>query len=118
MLVRRISDAHDMTFGNGFGNFAYDAEAVAQSVHTRLLLIQDEWFLDVDAGVPYLQSIMVKPANLSLAEALIKKSILETDGVDSIESFSMLFNQDTRRMVVTAGVKTQFDDLTQIKVVL
>lgn len=107
-----------MTFGNGFGDFAYDAEAVAQAVHTRLLLIKDEWFLDTDAGVPYLQSIMVKPANLAIAESLIKKTILETNGVESIESFSVLFNSETRRMEILAEVKTPFDDLTDIKVVI
>ena len=118
MLVRRITDTHDMTFGQGFGNFAYDAEAVAQAVHTRLLLIAEEWFLDVEAGVPYLQSIMVKPTNLSMAEALIKKTILETNGVVSIVSLSVLFNATTRRMDIKAVVQTQFNDLTQIKAVL
>ena len=118
MIVRRLSATHDMQFGHGWGDIAVDAEARAQCVRTRLLLCQEEWFLDTDAGVPYLQSIMVKPANLPLAESLIKTTILETPGVDSITSFEMLFDTATRQITVNVTVKTLFDDLTTIRVTI
>lgn len=116
MIVRRLDDAHDMTFGQGIANMAQDAESVAQRVKTRLLLLLNEWFLDTDAGVPYLQDVAVKPANLPLAEAVIKQTILDTDGVQEVRSFSMALDPNTRRLTIQAKVTTIYDSLADIKV--
>ena len=116
MLVRRLDEGHDMTFGQGFANYAQDDEATAQAVKTRLLLLFNEWFLDTDAGVPHLQQIMVKPSNLPLAEAIIKRTIIETEGVAEIRSFRMLFDGETRRLTITATVANTYGTVSNIKV--
>jgi hypothetical protein len=118
MIVRRLDSNFDMTFGQGLSDYARDQEAVAQNVRTRLQLLREEWFLDVDAGIPYLQEIMVKPANLPLAESLIKQTIIETDGIDELRSFDVVFNRDTRRLGVSATVTTIFGTTDNIRVVL
>lgn len=106
-----------MTFGQGRANFATSSEAVAQNVRTRLLLIQEEWFLDIAAGVPYLGKIAVKPADLPLAEALLKRRILETEGVEEILSFSLQLDRETRKLQVSASVATIYGTTENIKVV-
>lgn len=111
MLVRRLDENHDMTFGRGLANFARDAESVRQRVDTRLQLLLGEWFLDTSAGVPYLQEILVKPADTMHAESLIKRCILETDGVETIVSFELIYDANTRRAVVTAVVRTIYGDV-------
>ena len=116
MLVRRLDGNHDMTFGHGIADMAVEAEACAQNVKTRLLLLQGEWFLDTDAGVPYLQQIMVKPANPALTEAIVKRTILETEDVSEIRSFSMTFDRNTRRMTISATVATIYGSVANIKV--
>jgi hypothetical protein len=115
-LTRRIDGNHDMTFGHGIADMAVDAEACAQNVKTRLLLLQQEWFLDTDAGVPWLQDIMVKPANLALAESIVKRTILETEGVSALRSFSMTFDRNTRRLTITAAVVNIYGSVANIKV--
>lgn len=117
MLVRRLSDDHDMTFGRGMANMTRNAEATAQSVKTRLLLLFSEWFLDTDAGVPYLQEAMVKPANLPLVETKLKETILGTDGVSELREFRMTLNTETRRLTVQATVATIYGDTADIKVI-
>lgn len=116
MLARRLDDAHDMTFGQGLANYARDAEATAQSVKTRLLLLNGEWFLDLDAGVPYLQKIMVRPANLPLAESVIKRTILETEGVAELRSFVMTFDREPRRLTIQATVVNTYGTVSNIRV--
>lgn len=116
MLVRRLDASHDMTFGQGLANYARDDEATAQAVKTRLLLLQEEWFLDTSAGVPHLQQIMVKPANLPLAEAIIKRAILETEGVAELRSFGMQFDRETRRLSIQATVANIYGTVANIKV--
>lgn len=117
-LARRLSPAHDMMFGQGLGNFATRSEACAQSVLTRLLLIRAEWFLDIDAGTPYLEEVFSNPMQLGVAEAAIKKVIAETVDVQEIVSFSLDLNHDTRVATVLASVRTVYGDITNIEVVL
>lgn len=116
MITRRLSPTWDMTFGNGLSNYARDAEATAQAVKTRLQLLREEWFLDTSAGVPYLQEICTKPANLPLAQSLIKQTILDTEGVREIVSFDLSVSTETRRMSVYTQVRTIYDDISTIKV--
>jgi hypothetical protein len=116
MLVRRIDGNHDMTLGHGIADMAAEAEACAQNVKTRLLLLQQEWFLDTDAGVPWLQDIMVKPANLALAESIIKRTILETEDVSELRSFTVSFDRNTRRLTIAATVATIYGSVANIKV--
>lgn len=116
MIVRRLGPGWDMTFGQGLANYARDAEATAQCVKTRLQLLRGEWFLDTTAGMPYLQDICVKPANLPLAESLIKRTILETEGVSEIVAFALELNPTTRKLSVYAQVRTTYDDISTITV--
>lgn len=116
MLTRRLDANHDMQFGRGLADFARDAEATAQAVKTRLQLLQGEWFLDTAAGVPYLQSIMVKPVALPFVEATLKQTILDTEGVEELRTFSMTLDRETRRAAIACTVRTAYDDLTNIKV--
>lgn len=105
MKVRRLVD-NDMTFGQGFSNFAVDVEAVEQRVATRLRLLLGEWFLDTSAGVPYIQRIVEKPTDLAFAEAILKRKILETEGVFSIDSWGMTYDSENRELTVTCSVST------------
>jgi hypothetical protein len=116
MLVRRLDEGHDMTFGQGVANYARDDEATAQAVKTRLLLLFNEWFLDTQAGVPHLQEIMVKPSNLPLAESIIKRTILDTEGVVELRSFGMTFDRETRRLTIQATVANTYGTTANIKV--
>lgn len=109
--VRRLDSNHDMTFGRGLQNFATLAEATGQRVRTRLLLILGEFFLDTTAGVPWFQPddgtsdtqpIMGVPTDLGYTEATIKATILATDGIASITSFSMTLDSISRRLFVSA----------------
>lgn len=116
MLVRRLDPGHDMTFGQGVANYARDDEATAQAVKSRLLLLFDEWFLDTAAGVPHLQKIMVRPSNLPLAESIIKRTILQTEGVAELRSFGMTFDRETRRITIQATVANTYGTVANIRV--
>lgn len=115
MLTRRLDGAWDMSFGKGTNNFSSMAEATGQKVKSRLLLLFGEWFLDTSAGMPYLGDIMVKPTNLPLAESLIKRNILGTEGVLEIISFSLDLDHETRKLTVTTSVRTIYEDISTIK---
>ena len=110
MIVRRLDSNHDMSFGHGVADMANEAESVAQRVQTRLLLLFSEWFLDTEVGVPYLQDVTIKPANLPLAQAVVKRTILE------IRSFNMTLDRETRRLAINATVTNVYGTTSNIKV--
>ncbi len=115
MQVRRLDRNHDMTFGRGLASLAHNQEAVAQRVKTRLYLLQAEWFLDTEAGVPYLQRITAKPTDLFYTESVIKKTILETEGVEEITAFSMGYNRETRKLQIAATVTNIYGTTNDIR---
>jgi hypothetical protein len=106
MRVRKLDANGDMTFGSGLINFYQDeALGVAQVVKTTLLLWAGEWYLDLDAGVPYLESILGKHSQPS-ADAAIQYAILNVDGVTSIERYSSVVNPNTRAFSVSLTLDT------------
>lgn len=75
-----------------------DAEAVAIHIKNRLMTFKGEWFLDTEAGVPWLLDIMGKAYDPALAEAVVKAEILNTHGVVEITSFSVAFISNLRKL--------------------
>jgi hypothetical protein len=112
-LTRRITN-NDMTFGQGLGNFAVDAEACVQNIVTRLRTYKGEWFLDTSFGIGWTTDILVKPSNLPLSESILKTCILQTDGVDELRSFSFVVT--IRKATVTARVALLDGSLQDIQV--
>jgi len=106
-----ISDLHLDSTNNLV--VARGAQAVAQHVRVRLMTYWGEWFLDADAGVTWLEDIMGKRFNPVLADALVKNSVLDTDGVTGINAFSSSYDRGRRDLMIRGmEVATEYDDQT------
>ncbi len=112
MISRSLNSSNDLYLLNGRIATLQDGNEVLQHVRTRLLTYQAEWFLDTSAGVPYLQRILIKPANLSATESIIKSEILQTPGVDSLSAFGLEFNKTTRTLNINFTARTTFGDVS------
>lgn len=117
MIVRKLSMDNDMLFGQGLSNFAKHAEAVAQNVRTRLLLVLGEWFLNTEDGTPYLENVFIKPAQLPLVAATLKARIVETEDVMELNEFELLFDSTERTFTISAKVRTIYGDVTNIRII-
>lgn len=123
-VVRRLYQG-DITGGFGGNNVASGAAAVAQKLRSRLYLNRGEWFLDPDAGTPWLPlpDLLDKPilgsmpADIGYAERTIKKIILETPDVTTITDFSLDFNSVTRKLQFSASGTTVDGDVWNIEVI-
>ncbi len=115
-IVRRLSPTGDMMFGQGLANFAARAEACAQNVRTRLRLVLGEWFLDDDAGVPYLSQVFADHTPLATVEATIKAAILGTTDVQAVVSFAMTLDHARRLLSITTTVTTIYGETINIQV--
>lgn len=90
------------------------AEAISQHVRQRLKTFEGEWFLDKEAGIPWFDQLLGKRYNPALAEAVVKAEILNTQGVASIESFSVAFAKDVRDLQIRdVELLTDYDERVQ-----
>lgn len=109
MRVRALSSAGDMTFGQGTANYLVNSsQAVAQIIKTVLGLWQGEWFLALNAGVPWNTQILGRNA-APLAVMVIRTAILNVSGVVSIGNLSFNYDAATRTVtIVITNLQTQF----------
>lgn len=96
----------DMRFGSRQADYYRDSpEAVATAIWTRLRLWTGEWFIDVTEGTPYMEAVL-GTGKRQLIEPALRQRILGTQGVDSLESFELIIDPDTRAAFVAATVNT------------
>jgi hypothetical protein len=73
-------------------------EQVMQRVRTRLRMIQGEWFLDTEAGLPWFTEVLGKNLDFDRTEAMLRHEILSTPGVLEITRFSMDYDRAKREL--------------------
>jgi len=110
MRYRKLDADGDYVFGHSRADFLVDsAECVAQAVHTRLLLLRGEWFLDDTDGTPYATEILNK-SNQITRDRAIKARILGTPNVTEITDYTS--DLTDRALRVTATINTAFGTAT------
>lgn len=99
---------HDISIKNFDLRILAGADAVRQNILVKLRLFVGEWFLDTEAGTPYLEQILGKRISLAGSIAAIRASILEVDGVDAITEFSYTFDRAQRRLTYNFTAATPY----------
>jgi hypothetical protein len=103
---------------DGAGNLAVvtGAEGLRQKIVSRLQLYQGDWFLEVDAGVPYVQSILGRAQeNKDLTGAIaqiISSEILKEPEVLSIIKSEAIFDETSRAYSYAAKLGTIYGTLS------
>ncbi len=80
---------------------------VAQKVLIRLKFFLGEYFLNINKGIPYRESIFIKNPNINLIEDLFVSEISSIDGVEELISFNLEVDSSTRELIVNFKVKTE-----------
>src|SRR6516165_3943954 len=117
MRYRKLDQNGDMQFGHGEADFwKDDADAVGQSVKTRLLLFTGEWFLNLADGTPWggfpLNPVVVEQGRILAEqtritrEAAIRDRIISTYGVLNMPTWGSSFDPTTRTFSVNATINT------------
>lgn len=103
MKYRKLTAQNDYSFGNGLNDFYYDKEAIAQAIKTKILLFYGEWWEDITIGIPMFQSILgqVDQESIKTTSALLlRKRILETPGVRSVDDIQTEIIKRTLRFTI------------------
>lgn len=92
--------------------------AAVQGVRIRLQMIAGEWFLDLDAGVPYFERVGVPAAKAiygqkydqGKAERAIRTAIAAAPGIVKVGAVNVVFTGSTRGISTTWQAATAFGD--------
>jgi len=87
MRVSGLDSDGDWIFGSGKASYKTQSEAVLQSIKTRLKSFTDDWFLNIEDGIDWINLLGSKDNEDSINRE-IEKTILQTDGVVAIINFS------------------------------
>ena len=116
MIYRKLDANKDYTLGRGAATVISGTDAVAQAVYTRLKLWQEEWWENIDEGLPVLQQILGYRYTQKAADILIRARILETTDIVNIISFSSTFDNETRAYSCSAEVATKYGQVNLLEV--
>ena len=107
--VYALNEFHDYYLDeNGNRARLYNSDAVAQTVKTRLLLIREEWFLDLDAGLPWFDEMLGKYSSIDKVKSFISSQILNTDGVTEIVRLDVVVDRATREFTMAYEYKDEY----------
>lgn len=98
------SSTNDILSIDGKVGILDDADEVIQRVRTRLRRVLGEWFLQINAGLPYFNGDMLGGKNTQYVMMVVKAEILNTTGVQDVTSISIDYNNTTRKATVTATI--------------
>ena len=112
MRVRKIDPVTGRVFGGDQAAFLVnDAEAVAQSVRTRLGLWLGQWYLDTTDGTPWATQVLGKYTEAT-RDLAVRARILGTQGVNSILSYSSSLDRASRKWTVNVTLDTIYGVVT------
>jgi hypothetical protein len=99
---------NDIVVEGGDLVLARGVDAVAQECRIAVQIFAEEWFLDLDAGIRYLQDILARSAQgiALVAKREYRDELLKVDGVLEILRLDAVFDSATRTLTVTWQVRT------------
>lgn len=96
-------------------SFLGGVDQITQNLAFRLRFFLGEWYLDIEAGIPYYQDFFIKAPNQIRIESVLKQEIVDTDGVLELTDFASDFNSSLRRFSVIFSARTE-DEIINLEV--
>lgn len=109
MSVRAITANGDWTFGKGRADYIRGSKEIQQNVVTRLRSFKNDWFLDVDAGIDWIDLLGKRGTEPRILRE-IERVILQTDGVVSIDSLDLVSRDSNRGVTMEIRFTDVFNE--------
>lgn len=108
----KIGDDNVVVFENGDLVLVSGLDAIVQGCRIVLQMFQGEWFLNLDVGIPYWQSILGQKPAVAIAAARIffRRELEAVEGVERVTKLDISYTGATRTLSITWQVTTVFGD--------
>ena len=107
----KLTDDYDWDVSAGDLAILTGADAIVQSVKLHLQFFKGEWFLDLDAGIPYFQDVLIKNPDPNLLQSVFRNALLAIPGVLEIISLSLAIDNETRTLAIDMRLSTDVGEL-------
>lgn len=93
-------------------------DGIRQDLTSRLRTFLGEWFLDQNVGIPFFREFLVKNPNQRVVRSVLREVILDTQGIQEIQSLEIELDTTTRTLgvVLTAKILESVSDETFVYV--
>lgn len=108
MKVAGLNKNNDWRFGRGRAVYVQDSAAIRQNVATRLRSFAGDWFLDVDANIPWIQLLGLRDSREQVLRE-VERVTLATEGVVRILHIDMEHDRQGRRAMITLSFEDIFN---------
>ena len=115
MSAFALDTNHDIFVTAGQLARVSEVDEVVQKITTQLLHFLGEWWLDLNSGTPWLQSILGQSPSGGEAESILKGIITNTPGVTELSAFKADLSA-RRSLSVTFEAQTDFGDTGEVTV--
>ena len=109
-------NTNDLVLQDGDLLLIDNAERCAQQILISLRFWYGEWFLNTTEGVPYLEYILIKNPNIAHVRQVLTEAIEQVEGVQSVDSMTIDFDRQGRRLAVDYAVTTNYGLITRKEV--
>ena len=99
MRVSGLDSNRDWRFGKGRAVYKRNADAIAQNILTRLRSFRGDWYLDVDAGVNWIE-LLGNPGTEKRIIRAVESTVLQTEGVISIQRLAIIRRNANRGVTI------------------
>lgn len=112
-----LTDDGELLFIDGDLRLVNGIDYIKQTIKRSLQFFLGEWFLNLTIGVPYFQKILIKNPNKLDVVSYLKRAVLLTEGVQSMESFELYTIENEPRQlgmkfhVITSYGRILFDEI-------
>lgn len=107
-LEKIANGMHDLVIKDFDLQLVRDVDHIRQNLKIRLGFFFEEWFLDSTAGIRYIDFVFVANPNVELIAGIMKTTIQETPGVNSLLSYIQDLDRKNRTLNITFEVDTDF----------
>lgn len=117
MRVAGLTATGDWRFGKGRAVYRTRSDAIRQNVLTRLRSFRDDWFLDIEAGSPWLTLFSSRGAQKAVLLE-VERVVLQTEGVLRIDRLRLVRVDSDRRATIELAFTDIFDQQFSDQVVV
>lgn len=110
----KLDNNGDFDLDRGDFLFIDNDQRIIQQIKIRLLTWSNEWFLDKDVGIDYLDIFQEKQNTGALIENLIRDTISDIENVVSVDSVAVKTDNKNRTLTVNFDVTIGFKQYSEV----
>lgn len=96
---------NDIAHADGLISYVNLDNETIQRIRTCLRRISGEWFLDINAGLPYFGGQMLGGKDYEYVKLIIREAILAIDGVNKVTEINLIADTKTKHVSVYVEIE-------------